>query len=193
MLVPRIILAASFAVLAVAVLHGTATAQPHKPQVPPKNDSTTAQLVDSRKGYVMRLPSEAILDSARSGTSRDGLFEQRVYAIKGAGYFRISVTVGPQQIPDSAKEVGPYRYTTRDSATPGGTAMMRTYFLPTRRVGIEIVPAGIKMRRWLDASERIYGTFRWKPGANTDAVDTDPPLLDPSFVPSQPKSGGLDG
>lgn len=187
------IVAATLVVLSLVAVPQRTAAQPRPERTPPKNDSISAQLVDSRKGYVMRLPAEAVLDSSRSGTSRTGLYEQRHYNVKGAGYFRLSVTVGEQQIPDSAKESGPYRYTTRDSATPSGTALIRTYYLPTRMVTIEIVPAGTKMRRWLDASERIFSTFRWKPGANTDAVDTDPPLLDPSYVPNEPKSGGLDG
>lgn len=131
------------------------------------------QRVDSRKGYIASVPSEARLDSAASGWSEKGQFERRVYRLIGAGQIRFTVTVKPQTIPDSAKHSTAYTYITSDSATPAGNAVIRTYYLPTRSVRIELIPEGMNMRRYLDAREEIFNSFRWKPGATTDDINTE--------------------
>lgn len=170
--------AAAFTLVAIS---GTAVAQspPQRRFTIPKNidDPMTAQMVDSRKGYVARIPKEALLDSGASGWSPEGLFERRVYRIPGAGEIRFTVTVKPQTIPDSATDNGSYVYTTTDSATATGTAYVRTYYLSTRSVRIEIVPASITMKKYIDAREKIFLSFRWKPGATTEFYDSDDGLL----------------
>jgi len=162
---------------ALTTMTTTAVAQTPTPQRRPiptiVDDPMTAQMVDSRKGYVARIPKEAVLDSAASGWSPEGLFERRVYRIPGAGEFRFTVTVKPQTIPDSATDNGSYVYTTTDSATKTGTAYVRTYYLPTRSVRIEIIPASIAMKRFIDARDKVFLSFRWKPGATTEFYDTD--------------------
>ncbi len=138
-------------------------------------DRYVEQLVDSRRGYLMRIPAEARIDSASSGWSPTGKYERRVYRIPKAGSIVLTVTIRHQTISDSAKQVGPYRLIDADSATATGTARVRLFLLPTRDVRIELIPAGVRMREYLEASEKIFGTFRWKPGAETDALDLAPP------------------
>jgi len=148
-------------------------AQP--PGAPHDVNRFVEQLVDSRRGYVVRVPGEAVLDSGSSGWNVEGRFERRVYVIPHTGIVRITATVRPPAIPDSARQSGPYRYADADSATPAGVARIRTYFLASRSVRIELIPTGHKMHSVIGASDKIFLTFRWKPGAETDAVDTDPP------------------
>lgn len=131
------------------------------------------QKIDSRKGYTAAVPREAKLDSSASGWSPQGQFERRVYRIPGAGQIRFTVTVKPQTIPDSARRMPAYTFITTDSATPAGNAVARTYYLPTRSVRIELIPEGMNMRRYLDAREEIFNSFRWKPGATTDDINTE--------------------
>lgn len=148
------------------------------PGAPSNVDRYVEQLIDSRRGYYLRLPSEARLDSAASGWSPADHFERRHYIVANAGTIVVTVSVGPQTVPDVAIHSGPYRYIDADSATPSGTARIRTYLLPSRNVKIELIPGGVQMRPILDAADKIFGTFRWKPGAETDALDFDPPPVD---------------
>lgn len=134
----------------------------------------TGQLVDSRKGYVTRIPVEARIDSSSSGWSPKGRYEIRVYRMPGAGIIQLTATVKQMEIPANAISNGTYTYTESDSATERGTAKIRTYYLPTRSVRIELIPTSIRMLRYLEGSDAIFSSFRWKPGANTDAVNTDP-------------------
>jgi hypothetical protein len=140
-----------------------------------QDNRMTAQRVDSRKGYILRIPDEAKLDSSASGWSPTGMFERRVYRIPGAGQIRLTVTVRPMTTPDGAKANNAYTYLDADSATPGGSAKIRTYYLPTRSVRIEFVPDGMNMLRYIDAREAVYASFRWKPGATTDDINVGPP------------------
>jgi hypothetical protein len=179
---PPIISARNFAAssrycIALAVILTLAPLALRAQDSPPaaNNNPMTVQLVDSRRGYVARVPAEAILDSNSSGWSRKGHYEVRVYRMPGIGFFRFTVTVKPMDIPPDAINNGAYTYTKMDSATERGNAQIRTYYLPTRSVKIEIIPTSIRMIRYLEASEDIFNSFRWKPGATTDAIDTDPP------------------
>lgn len=148
-----------------------ATAQPPAPQ---NNSSMIAQTVDSRKGYVLRIPLEAQLDSAASGWSRKRSCEIRVYRIPNAGLVRVTATVKAIKAPRDTVSNGAYTYTEMDSATERGTAVIRTYYMPTRSVRIELIPQALRMSRYIDASQEIFATFRWKPGAASEAIDTDP-------------------
>lgn len=156
---------------------GSASAQP---QIPPP-DPMTAQRFESRKGYLANIPAEAVLDSAASGWNPTERFERRVYRIAGAGEFRFTVTVAPPSIPDSAKNNGGYTYVESDSATKGGTAFVRTYYLSQRSVRIEVIPYGMKMKPYLDARSAIFNSFRWQPGADSPRPDIDPNF----YVPRQ--------
>lgn len=142
---------------------------------PPVNGDNpmTSQLVDSRKGYVARIPAEARIDSNASGWSRKGKYEVRVYRMPGVGIIRLTVTVKPMVIPPDAVNNGAYTFTNADSATERGNAKIRTFYLPTRSVKIELIPTSIRMARYLEASDEIFNTFRWKPGANTEVIETD--------------------
>jgi len=131
----------------------------------------TAKLIDSRKGYVARIPEEAVLDSAASGWSQVGMFERRVYRIKGAGTIRFTATVKPVETPQNATTTGGYTLLESDSATSSGTAKVRVYYQPSRTVRIELIPSGAGMQRYLDASQTIFSSFRWKPGAASDLLD----------------------
>lgn len=167
-------------------------AQPQRTAPPQTVDTMTSQLVDSRRGYVIRIPGSARLDSAHSGWSPKAMFERRVYTIKGVGEIVLTAWVKPIAPPDSAHIDPAYTYNDHDSSTGGGTAQIRTWYLPTRAVRIEIVPHAMAMRSYLDATDRILGTFRWKPGATTDALDVDPPEH-PPVVPELPKTNTLGG
>lgn len=135
------------------------------------NDSMLAQLVESRKGYVARVPAVASLDSSRSGWNPKELYERRVYTIEGAGAIVFTATVGPTVAPAGATQTQSYTYVERDSLTSAGTVWVRTYYLPTRSVKIELIPYGIAMRKFIEQRERIFGSFRWMQGAETDAID----------------------
>lgn len=152
-----------------------AQAQPKGPKgAPGDGDKTlTAQLVDSRKGYVARVPAEAILDSGASGWSPRGLYEVRIYRIPEVGMIRFTVTVKPMEIPGNAITTPSYVYIEADSATERGNARIRTYYLPTRSVKIELIPSSVRMMRYIEKSDLLFNTFRWKPKANTEEVNTD--------------------
>ncbi len=153
-------------------------------------DSLVAQLVDSRRGYVFRIPKTAQIDSSRSGWNSEVLYEKRVYIIEGAGEFVITTTVQETTIPEGATTTPAYTWVERDSTTSAGTAWSRTYYLPTRRVQIEIIPYGIAMHPYLQEREHIFNSFRWKPGAETDAVDLD---IQHNFPPPEVKPAKLGG
>lgn len=155
------------------------------------NDSILAQQVDSRKGYVARVPSRARLDSTRSGWNPEQMYERRVYVIEGAGEIVFTVTVREVPVPDGATRTNAYTYLERDSLTAAGTAWKRTYYLPTRSVRIEILPYGIGMHKIIAERERLFDSFRWKIGAETDAPDVDQPRIP---IPTDIKvSSGLGG
>lgn len=155
------------------------------------NDSIIAQTVDSRKGYVARIPTGAQLDSARSGWNQKGQYERRVYVIAGAGAITFTTTVNEITIPEGATETNAYTYVERDSLTAAGTAWTRTYYLPTRSVSIEIMPYGIGMRKYIEERERIFNSFRWKPGAETQTIDIDaPPMPIPQNIEVSKGLGG---
>ncbi len=187
--------ATMFAVAALLLLASQATTAQGL-EMPPevqKEASMTGQLVDSRKGYVLRVPDAAVLDSSRSGWSPSGKYERRVYQIPGAGEIHCIVTVTEQTIPDSAITSPPYTYTLADSATDAGTAYIKTLYLPTRSVRIELIPHSVSMAPYMEAREQIFKSFRWKPGANTSAIDVDgrasapvkAPKTNPSIFGSQ--------
>ncbi|MBS1911611.1 MAG: hypothetical protein JST22_06475 [Bacteroidetes bacterium] len=166
--------------LAAAIGIGMAPLLQAQPTPPGAKQNTeeakaTAQFVDSRKGYVIRIPGEAILDSSQSGWSRKGRYEVRLYKLPGIGIVRITATVKTLTMPSDTVNSGAYIYSDHDSATERGNAIIRTYYLPTRRVRIELIPVSYRMMRYLEAAKDIFATFRWKPGANTEAIDTDPP------------------
>lgn len=163
--------------LLLMIVLNSGTAQPQIPSA----DPMTAQRVESRKGYVAQIPLEAKLDSTISGWNPTERFERRVYRVSGAGEFRFTVTVTPAVIPDSAKTNGGYTYVDSDSATKGGTAFVRTYYLSQRSVRVEVIPYGMKMKPYLDARLKIFNTFRWQPGADSPRIDIDPNF----YVPRQ--------
>jgi hypothetical protein len=166
--IPRYALAA----LALLAFAPAAThAQPTAPPSPTAKNPLIAQLVDSRKGYVARIPAEAILDSSRSGWSPTGMYERRIYRIANAGTIRFTVTVKPTEIPPTAVTAGGYTSLSADSSTSTGTAQVRTYYMPTRNVRIELIPSGPGMQKYIEAKETIFSSFRWKPGANTGRLD----------------------
>jgi hypothetical protein len=136
-----------------------------------QDNPMTVQRVDSRKGFIARIPAEAMIDSSRSGWSLPGQFERRLYRIPNAGLIRFTVTIGETLIPDNATRNPAYTYLDTDSATSGGTAYIRTYYLPTRSVRIEVIPESNAMRPYIEARESIFTSFRWKSGANTAAIN----------------------
>jgi|GEM_PF-2486531 len=162
-------------------------------QTPPPNavDTMISQIVDSRRGYVIRLPKAARLDSAHSGWSAKELFERRIYAIKGAGEIVLTAWVKPVAPPDSAQVTPSYTYNDHDSATSAGVVHTRTWYLPTRVVRIAIVPHAMAMRSYLDAAERMFNTFRWKPGATSNLLDVEPPP--PPVLPEPPPTSSFGG
>ena len=165
-------LLAAMACMMACIAASTAHAQ--APKDSPEGDKAlTVQLVDSRKGYVARVPGEAILDSNASGWSPKGLYEVRVYRLPGIGTIRFTATIKTMDLPANAVTNGTYTYVDADSATERGNARIRTFYLPTRHVKIEMIPASVRMARYIEKSEIIFGSFRWKPKANTEAVNTD--------------------
>jgi len=149
-----------------------------QPQTPsstpaPEAPSVTGQYVDSRRGYIVRVPADTRLDSTTSGWDAGRLCEVRSYVLPDVGLIRLTATVKPMQIPSDTINAGAYTYTHADSATERGTAKIRTYYLPTRSVKIEIIPFSLKGHRYTDASDKIFGAFRWKPGATSDATEVD--------------------
>ena len=166
------------ALLAAAMPH-TLQAQEGKPRQTGQRTSPaqrpSLQPVDSRRGYVAKIPAEAVLDSSRSGWSPKGLYELRTYLIQDAAMIRFIATVRSADPPADAINTGTYIYTQSDSATPKGTAKIRTYYLPTRNVRIEIIPFSLKGHQYVEpeASEKIFGSLRWKPGATTDKQEVE--------------------
>ena len=136
----------------------------------PPAGSTT---VDSRTGYFVRLPESAKLDPQQSGWSEKGQYEQRVYRIEGAGEIRFTSTVRATKVPNNSTVTESYVYMDADSATPSGTAFIRTYYLPTRNVRIELIPYGVRMADVIATRQSIFDSFRWKPGADSERVDVD--------------------
>jgi hypothetical protein len=137
-----------------------------------QDNQMTIQRVDSRKGYVARIPGSATLDSANSGWNPEERFERRVYRIDKAGQIRFTVTVKPMEIPESATQGPAYTYLDADSSTSAGTAYIRTFYLPTRSVRIELIPDGMGMQPYIDARAAIFDSFRWKPGAASGIINT---------------------
>ncbi len=176
---------AGLAALTMLAAAGNLSAQPSQPTTPPGrrkpptsfDNPMTAQMVDSRRGFIARIPNEAVLDSTASGWNPERNFERRVYRIPGAGEIRFTVTVKDTAPPDTAIEDGGYVFINHDSATAKGTAHSRTYLLDTRQVRIDIIPTSITMKKYIDAREEIFKSFRWKPKANTRVLDTDPPPM----------------
>jgi hypothetical protein len=150
-----------------------------------QTDPVIGQRVDSRRGFSGAVPVDAGLDSARSGWSPTGMFERRVYVIRGAGEIRFIVTVKPTTVPTNAVVNEAYTYVNSDSATSSGTAYIRTYYLPTRSVRIELLPQTLRMRKYVEMREMIFSAFRWKPGANTDMISTDRTTPVPLPFPTQ--------
>lgn len=148
-------------------------AQDRNPIPPPQPPSVTGQFVDSRRGFVIRVPAEATLDSVRSGWNQKELYETRDYVVPEVGMVRLVATVKPLPMPPDTINTGAYIYTQADSATERGTAKIRTYYLPTRSVRIEIIPFGLKGHRYTEACDKIFASFRWKPGATTDRIEVD--------------------
>ncbi len=134
----------------------------------------TAQYVDSPKGYVVRVPQDAVLDSSRSGWNPEERFERRVFRLSDGGEIRLTVTVAAQSIPDSATRTSAYTWVDDRIATDNGYIYARTWFLPTRRVTMEFVPLkGGSVARYVAVREQIFETFRWKPGATSSRIDVD--------------------
>jgi len=153
-------------------------AQPQTPSSEPapiQAPSMTGRLVDSRRGFVMRVPDVAVLDSAHSGWNPQMHYEVRSYILPDAGLIRVTSTVRATQYPPDTVNTGAYIYTQSDSATSRGTAKIRTYFLPTRHVRIEIIPFSLKGHVFTEeeTAEKIFSSFRWKPGATSDQTEVD--------------------
>ena len=153
-------------------------------------DSLIRQRIDSRRGYVFRVPGSATLDSSRSGWSQEKQFEKRVYVLQGAGEIVITATIAETEIPENVTKTQAYTWEQHDSSTSAGSAWVRTYYLPTRHVRIEIIPYGIAMHPYMQEREFIFNSFRWKPGAETDAVDLD---VRPNLPPPTSKPATLGG
>ncbi len=132
---------------------------------------SATQTVRSIRGYMIRIPGVAHLDSSRSGWSPTERFEQRVYKIAGSGEIQLRVEIGEQEIPEDARQEGAYMVIDTDSVTSAGTLYTRTWYLEHRRVTITLLPYGIAMKRVIDRREEIYRAFRWSPGADSDALE----------------------
>lgn len=167
----RIPLLAAMMILGIIAPGITLHAQDKNLIPPPQPPSVTGQFVDSRRGFVMRVPAEATLDSLHSGWNLDKLFELRDYVVSESGMVRLIATVKPLPMPPDTINTGAYIYTQADSATARGTAKIRTYYLPTRSVRIEIIPFGLKGHRYTEACDKIFASFRWKPGATSDKLE----------------------
>ena len=152
-------------------------------------DSLTSQRVDSRKGYVAGVPASALLDSSQSGWNPQEMYEQRLYILREAGEISFRVMVEETSIPDSATVTAAYTYLDEEELTSAGTLWRRTYYLPSRSVRIEIRPYSSKMYSYTEERERIFASFRWKPGAESTRIDVDAPT--PSLVPEPPKRMGI--
>ncbi len=163
----------SAALLLCALLAYDAAAQGDGASTPPPIDSATAAefgalRVESRRGYLIRLPSSARLDSARSGWSPKERFERRIYVLDGIGEFILTLHVRPDSIPEGARTEGAYQVIDVDRPSSAGTRYERTWYLQQRRLHLAIVPYGIAMRPILAQRYRIFRSFRWKSGADSD-------------------------
>ncbi len=154
-------------------------------------DSLISQKVDSPKGYVIGVPKSARLDSARSGWNPEKMFERRLYVLAGAGEMIFTVTVGKPEIPASATVTAAYTYLDHDTLTSAGTVWTRTYYLPTRSVRIELIPYGIAFAPYSEERERIFRSFRWKPGADSENVNVDPVRI--QEIPERPPQSSFGG
>lgn len=169
----------SFSLLSLCLLLGITTGSSAQQTVA---DSAVAQTVRTTRGYMIRIPSVARLDSARSGWNPTMRFEQRVYTIAGTGQIVLRVEVGKDSIPEGASSDGSYTWVDSDSLSSNGTVYSRTWYLPHRRVRITFTPWALAMKRWTDQRETIYHTFRWDEGADSEVEDltpTTPPLIQP--------------
>lgn len=153
-------------------------------------DSLTAQTIRSRRGYLIRIPVSASLDSARSGWSPQEKFEVRVYTMPGVGEIRLRVEIGKMPIPEDAVEEGAYRVIDHDSATSVGTIHRRTWYLEHRRVEITLVPYGIAMVSISDRRKEIYQMFRWSDGADSEKTDVGDPGMMPAKQTHSARLGG---
>lgn len=138
-------------------------------------DSVTLQLVDSRKGFVIRIPATARIDSARSGWNPAEMYERRVFVIPAAGEIMVTATIGETTVPETATVTAAYTFDDAETITSAGTAYSRTYYMPHRAIRIDFTPYGVDMRAVIDAREKIYGSFRWKPGASGEEIDVERP------------------
>ena len=134
-------------------------------------DSLTSQTIRSTRGYMIRIPAAATLDSSRSGWSPRDRYEVRVYTMPGVGEIRLRVEIGKKEIPEGAVELGSYLVIDRDSISSEGTIYRRTWYLEHRRVEITLVPYGIAMVPVSDRREEIYAMFRWSDGADSEKIE----------------------
>ena len=145
-------------------------------------DSVIAQTVRSTRGYMIRIPATATLDSLRSGWNPTRKFERRVYVIPGTGEIVLRVEIGKDSIPSTAVQEGSYTFIDSDSLSSGGTIYRRTWYLAHRRVSITLIPWALAMKRWTDHRLTIYNSFRWSEGADSEVEDLSsppPPLYQP--------------
>ena len=153
-------------------------------------DSAIAQTVRSTRGYMIRIPATAELDSSRSGWNPTRKFERRVYVIPGTGEIVLRVEIGKDSIPATAVREGSYTFIDSDSLASSGTIHTRTWYLEHRRVSITLIPWALGMKRWTDHRLTIYNTFRWSEGADSDVED----LSSPPPPPYRPEAKrGLGG
>lgn len=129
------------------------------------------QRVESRKGFSIKLPIEAKLDSLKSGWNIKGQFEKRVYIIPNAGEYRFTTFISDKPIPDSTKKFGSFIYFDKDSNSLTGTIIKRTYYTPTRNTLIEIIPYGIRMQKYIDNKEMFFRSFKWTAGSNSKSIN----------------------
>lgn len=152
-------------------------------------DSVIAQTVRSTRGYMIRIPAIATLDSARSGWNPTRKFERRVYVIPGIGEIVLRVEIGKDSIPSTAVKDGSYTFIDNDSLSSSGTIYSRTWYLEHRRVSITLIPWALAMKRWTDHRLTIYNTFRWSEGANSEVEDLSPREL-PAYHPEAKRGLG---
>jgi hypothetical protein len=110
--------------------------------------------------------------------------------LEGAGEIVFTAYIADSSAPEGATETSAYTYTQFEDTTANGTAWTRTYYLPHRRVEIRMQPYGIGLHDYLQERERIFGSFRWKPGAESNAVNVDGPGIRPGNI-KPPNARGL--
>ena len=154
-------------------------------------DSAIAQTVRSIRGYMIRIPAAAELDSAQSGWNPTRKFERRVYVIPGIGEIVLRVEIGRDSIPSTAVTEGSYTFIDHDSLASNGTIYSRTWYLEHRRVSITLIPWALGMKRWTDHRLTIYNSFRWSEGADSDAEDLTP-REPPAFRPQAKLGLGIE-